>query len=433
MRRLKRLKVTVEKDNYEEVKGIAGGLEKMKRLLAQFERLQLYVDGYDMDIQDLFDNKNFMSRLTSLEFQRDFPKWCPSLRNIPLACKNLRYLSLRFKDFFSESPGFRDFLVSIRDMPKLEGVEFQCEKNMKEFLKAFRPKASLRYLNLHLEFPDMDLTTINLKSKDLRRYENLVRHWEDLHQLETLEMNLVCRSNEMMPFLRILVTMILKKIPKLKSFKCWICIGEDIDCPPSSYAPFFIDQVPHLYESLKKFRTSFCDCYPLPSNVSLNLGALKVFKNLKKTKIRGEGLRFVKIKEMIELLEKKRLSSLNLKAIQISSKNDLKRILEEISKAKRTEGSNLKVKLELEFIVKPQGEEIKYLKKFCHVIESVKPIKGLLLSLNLLDCSEPPIEKMRAVMKQYPNLQNCIIGLYSLIERLEYCKIDGMEGELIQW
>jgi len=428
MRRLKRLEISLYRDNYEEMKGIVGKLDKMERLLTNFESLKLNVDDCSLDLQDLFGNKRFMSHLTSLVFWSDFRQWSPFLGNIPHVCRNLRYLSISFRDFFSETTEFMDFLSSIRDLPKLEGVNFRCKKNVEEFLKVFKPQAPLRYLELLLDFSGMDLTTMNFESKDLCKYKNLVQHWEDLHQLETLNLYLVCRSAQMMSFTRILVTMILKKAPKLKSFECLICIGENLDYTPSSYLPFFIDQVPHLYESLERFKVRFCDCYCLPRNVSFNLGALKVFKSLKKIKIKGEGLRFVKIKETISLLEKKKFAKLNLKGIAIDSKKDLKNILEGISKAKRTESNNLKVKLEFQFNAK--GEEIKYLNKFCHVIDSVKPIKGLLISLLLIECSEPTIQKMRAVIKRHPGIRNCILRLYSTMEGLEYHKVDGVEAEI---
>ncbi len=131
------------------------------------------------------------------------------------------------------------------------------------------------------------------------------------------------------------------------------------------------------------------------------------------------------VKEVINLLEKKPLSRLTLKGMAIDSNNDLKNFLEEISS---TESHNVKIKLEFDFrmFLKEEREELEGL---CQVIESAKPIKGLLLSVNMNDCAYPTMEKMKSVLKKFPEIQNCIIRMSSKTTRIMYRKI-GCKGEL---
>jgi len=429
----KRLEIYVDKENYDQVKWILERFKNTEGSLSILKMLKIEITMQGLDLYELLENKTVFSHLRDLSFFWELRRFDQSLGMIPQICKNLRSLSIRFERFFYESPEFPSFLLSVQELPKLETLKFRWLKDAKEFLKYLKPPSSLKHFRLSFSATDL-IEGGSMESRDIHSYTNLVEHWEDIKDLETLECNYECESHEEVHFMRVFVTMVLKKVLKLKSFRCQLCLQEELSKSPPMFEPFVTDQVPHLYESLQNFRARLCDCYFPLLPIQFDLKVLKPFKGLKKIKLTGERISYVNVEEAVEILENNQkengvLTKLSLSGMTIESKGELKGTLERISNAKRVE-KDLKIDLGLTLYRMDEENKTQDLDGLCSVVNSIKPIKGLLLRLYLIECSGANLDEMRRIIERFPGMQNCIIQLCSFSDRFYYVKIDGTKEQL---
>ena len=131
--------------------------------------------------------------------------------------------------------------------------------------------------------------------------------------------------------------------------KCSILASLSFEDPVMTFEPFFIEQIPHLYESLQKFdfvveNSNKC------KDIEFDLKKMKVFRNLKELKLDGKRVVYENIEQMVSGLEKSQYLLLELKLEPEWSlgwpSGWFRETMERISKAK-TKASNLKIMIDL--------------------------------------------------------------------------------------
>ena len=234
-----------------------------------------------------------------------------------------------------------------------------------------------------------------------------------------------------MLFTRNFITAMLKKVSKLSSLTCQIGLRY---CDIWRSEPFYIEEVPHLYEHLKKFKVISSNEESALS--SFGLGFLNPFKNLKEIDFEGFLFSSVSIGDAVCLLEGKsrngEFSTLRLGNVRIYSEEELKNLLKRIFKVKKSR-SNLKIVLGLEFIVEyKMFDEIHYLILFCEII-GAKTVKGLEISLVLhLQCGPNcQANEVKRIFEKYSGIRNFELKMTDGQDILEYIKKDGEKEQLL--
>jgi len=424
LRSLRVLEIYVNKQNSEVAKWILGRLEKMERLLSGLQALKIEIQSPDLKLQEMFQHQRILYYLTGLTFAWIITKFDPSVTVIPQACQNLRSLKIGFAKFFSKSASFGQFLEDIQKLPKLKGLEFNWSQDGKRFMEYLKPQASLRYLKMGFDVSDM------AQEVELSEIGELLEHWEEIKELESLEFNVECVDNEDIVFTKDFITGIMKKILKLRTFKRKVYPVEVPKGEAGKYEPFVIEQVPHLYGSLERVTAGIYHPEAQEASVSCDLGMMRPFKRLKKVKVFGNMLSFENVEDVIELMEENSASSV-LKIGGVYAKNRLREMLDRIEKVKRKE-RNLKIKIDLSLPVGYGKSELNYLEGFCSVMKYRKTIDGLVICLNMfeMDRSEPNVEGVKQVLRAYPMVRNFMLRMDYLDGTLEYMKIDGRGEQL---
>ena len=417
MRKLKNLKIKmfVNTDMYSKAAWILQKLDKMSRFLNRLEFFILEIKAEGVNVQDLFQNKNVLSHLTGLSLSGDFD---PIFAEIPQRCKNLNGLSLDFPKSIDEKPEFQTLVTSIRSLAHLQSLNFVWSKHSIHLWHHFKPQPSLQHLML--EFGDS-----NFIREGPELEPGVVGHWDNINEVDVLELKVSWKSGEEMLFMKQFITMILKKVRRLRSLKIRIMSPR---IPGFTYELFSVEGVPHLYESLERFEQiivfGFGNAYS-----TFDLKILKPFRNLKRLNLGGAFVFSENIEDMVELLEanqkKGEYSELKINA----SQHNVRGILKRIEKVKRMD-SNLQMKIKF---VSQSRSLIGTLDRMCNDIQSVKPIKGLEICLdldNFKDFAELPSEGLKEVLKKYSSLRNLVVWASNFEESLEYIKIDGEKVQM---
>jgi len=419
LRRLKSLEILVKEDNYEETEWVIWKLDEMSRLLKSLETFTIKIENYDLDIQGIFHNKNVFSHVTHLSLPQRFES---VFAKIPQMCKNLKSLSLGFRtgiDIWTK-PEFLKFLASIKHLDQLKSLLFIWPREAINFWDHFKPQSSLRQLTL--SFHASDLINERLFGKNIGP-KDAVGHWEDIQELDALAFSVTCQKAEEVIFVRQFITMVLKKVRKLRSLKYYLM------CPSANDEPFSVEEVPHLYESLDKFEYSLSDLSP-SSKVDLKM--MKPFKNLKELKLQGEHAIYENVEEVVALLEENQkegeTSVLEIKSRTMVDQDWLGDTLKKIEKVKR-EDKNLEMLFDLRF---RDDDLFGLLERLCQDIQAAKTIKGLEISLTLSNEDDYPLpaEKLKEVLKRYNESRNVRIYLYNINASFTYVKIDGEKEQL---
>jgi len=424
MRKLKTLEIFLRDSDNEGVKWMQEKLNKMEKALDRLETLRMEIDDINVKIQELSENKNLISRLTGLRISSNMIKFDPSFLRILEICKKLRSLSMGLWSSLDKDPGFPSFLTGLQSLPRLTSLDFFWTGSIKNFWVYFKPQSSLRSLKLRFDVSDM------IKNNSLS--EDLVSHWEDITEMDEIELTLSCGDAQALLFIRMFITMVLVKVRRLHSFKCLIWISLYFEDLVMTFEPFFIEQIPHLHESLQKFEfalnnSSYC------RDIEFDLKKMKVFRNLKELKLDGKRIVYENVEDMVSLLQENQYSLLELKSEPGWEPNCLRDTMEKIYKAKRKD-RNLKIMIELSFRVDHMGgDDLSFLGELCSSIQSAGFFQGLFVSLSFVNPDDAcyfEADDLQKVISHYGEIRNLTVKMRYFRKTLEYRK---MEGEKKQW
>jgi len=436
MRSLKILEIDTHGPNFDVLKQLLKKLNRMTGLLGKLEVLKCPL-RCDAPQNIFLQNQKTFSHLTNLHYVLVPSKLSQINQAIPQICKNLNSFSFKF-DTLSHSdpnaaglPQFPNFITTIQELPKLRSISIQwsgsCPHN---FWSNFVPPASLKRFKLHFEAQDMKKVVFQVSPT--HECVSFFDHWKEIKELDALEFCISCRDGDDMLFTKSFITAMLKKVSRLTSFQCRIDLAYEEGT--WRYEPFYIEEVSHLYEYLKKFKVIF---NPFESLVRFDFGFLKPFKNLKEIDFKGSPCYLVNIGDAIRLLEGNmkngEFSTLKLDKLRIDSKEELRSLLKKISKAKETQ-TNLKIILAFGFIIQAGDDEILYLDQFCQVIEAYI-INGLEISLDMryqdyCDCN---VDEVKRVLEKYPGLKNFVVEIHYNQAMLQFIKRDGEKEQLLSY
>jgi len=421
MKNLKSLKIILTDENYNWAMWVIEKVNKVPTLLHRLETLSLEAKTYGRDLEELFQNNDFLSHLTGLKLDVKFD---PIICTIPETCQNLRSLSINFQfSLYHKSSGFVQFLTGIQSLAYLRNLEFTWPRYMKNFWSHFKPQPSIRSLKLQLETSDLIREGLFAENVDL------LGHWEEIKELDTLEFsNSHFNDEQEIVLMKLFVTNVLKKINKLRSFKCSSRVGfsEDVSL---EYEPFLVEEVPHLYEGLEKFEYSLA-VWPLSGTPKFDLEIMKPFRTLKEFKLEGDGVAYENIHKAVSLLEKNQKEGEDLTfELKLTESNDplssdwLRETLMGIQKVKRRE-SCLKTTIEMAF---KTGPFVDLLDELCDAIQSVNTVQGLVICLNfedINDFSPLPVEEVKKVLNKYSAMRNIRVSLSNGTAGLEFIKLE---------
>jgi len=250
-----------------------------------------------------------------------------------------------------------------------------------------------------------------------------VAHWEDIQELDALTLNVVCHQPENIIFARQFITMILKKVRKIRLLNYQMS-GPQL----AGDEPFFVEEVPHLYESLEKFEHSLWD-WGSQRSAKFDLKIMKLFRNLKELKLGGSSVTYENVEEVVSLMEENqregdKIPTLEIKINSMLDQDWLGETFRSIEKIRR-EDKALEMLIDLGF----KDEDLfDLLERLCQGIQAVKAIKGLVISLTLEnngDVSALTIEKLREVLNKSGEVHNLKIVLYNASGLLTYSKLEG--------
>ena len=371
--RLKNLEILIQRYNCDKMEWILERLDKMGGLLSRTENLSIEIRNEDdMKVQKLLQNENVFSFVTHLGLSGKFNM---SFAEIPQVCKNLKSLSLSFSTIADNKLEFQKLLSEIRDLPRLESLNFAWPIEIRRFWSHFTPQESLK--NLKVRFDVSDLRNEGLFGASLK---DLEEHWGDRKEMTGLEFEIYSKDVEDMLFTRFFITAMLKKINKLRSFKCdiWTPLMGDSSV---KYEPFLVHEVAHLYESLESFEYVLNDLQYY-GYAKLDPKVMKPFKNLKVFKLKGTQVFGENVGEMVNLLQENQGSVLELGSRlqnMMCSPDWVKETIRKIAEIKRL-GSSLKVKIDLSF---ENCHLVILVKELCEIMTLVKARKDLIVYLTL--------------------------------------------------
>ena len=378
LRKLKSLELLVKEDNYEEAEWVIWKLDEMGKLLRRLETLIIKIENYDLDIQGIFHNKNVFSHVTDLNLPTRFD---PIFVKISQMCKNLKSLSFGFMtgiDIWTK-PQFLNFLTSIQTLIQLKKLFFIWPKNTINFWDHFKPQSSLRQLTLH--FHAFDLVNERLFGKNIEP-KDVVGHWEDIQELDALTFNISCEKFEELVFVRQFIIMVLKKVRKVHTLKYHLM------SPWVNNGPFFVEEIPHLYESLQRFEYLISDWYRDYSS-KIDLKMMKPFRNLKELKVEGGNVIYDNVEEVVG-----ELSALEVKIRHVADEGWFGETLKKIAEIKRADKDS-KMFFDLTF---KTSNFVDLLEKLCKDIHAGRTLGGLAICLTLYndhDVSPLPVERLK--------------------------------------
>jgi len=434
MRKLKSIEMLIKDENFDEAKWIIAKLDKMSRMLSGLETFSIKIRTRNQNsLKELFQYKNVFSHLTGLDFPDGFH---PIFAEIPQRCKNLKSLSLKLKSTKDKNPEIFTLLTSIQKLAGLKSLDFSLPEDAKLFWNHFKPQSSLRYLAL--EFNASDL--MNENNKDVGS------HWEEIKELEILELKILCNTEREITLVRFLTTNILKKIHKLRSLK--VLIGGSFDhlSLKTYYEPFLVEEVPHLYESLERFEYNQWNSSKEDVKIDLKMKKMELFRKLKEVKLGGEGICFENMDKIVDLLQENQKEERDYPTLKINIESRtqsqwLKEPLQKIQKIKRMD-RNLKIAINLAFKNDRPGKHwlrndhslLETLEGSCQDIRTAGTIKGLVICLNLEnnDYFGPlPVEDAKRVLKEYAGIRNLNVCLKYPLGSLEYFNTGGEKTQFV--
>jgi len=425
-------------------------LRNMRRL----KTLKINASVYDSDILRSFLNKlkgmpKLLAKFGVLESPLFFAAIQPEIssicKDVPQIAQNLKSLSLEAVENESirtgllNCPKFLDFVTPIQRLSKLQSISLHCSVLCSsDSWPNFIPPASLRNLTLRFNALNMIGAVFELSNPQNAylstavKCENFFDHWKEINELDALRLEVRCENAEEILFTKDFITAMLKKVSRLSSFTCCLDLNHQYAW---RYEPFEIEKVPHLYEHLKKLKVRF-SLDEGQGHVGFDFAFLKPFKNLKEIGFQGYHCCWANLGDAIRLLEGSTKSggfpTLKLGEVTIYYPEELKDLLKKISKAK-TSGTNLKIRLALEFLIEAgKDDDIKYLDQFCEIIES-KPVKGLEILLNIenQECSRSLVDEVKRVLGKYSGIRNFMLRIFDGQNTLEYIKRDGEKEQLL--
>jgi len=416
MRRLKSLRIFRKEETWNEMKWILEKLNRIERFLMRLEISLRVRNTHNRNLQEIFQNKNLFAHLTSLSLSVGF---YPSFAEILQICQNLKALLLDFTDGVNEKSEFLNLVASMQHLNQLKSLEFSWPRDVKNCWSLFKPPPSLRQLTLRLEANQL-INEDDLEPKDV------VGHWEDIKELDVLELVVSSDKAEEIRFMRLFITMILKKVHKLRSLKLSVA-SHSSPQSPLNYEPFIVEEVSHLFESLEAFECSLHDSRS--ENFSkFDLLMMKPFRNLKELKYYGYQAICENVQEAVVFLEANQkgggISLLEIKIHSMVDKDWLKETLWKMKKIKRNE-KDLKIKLDLKF---KQSSSIDILEDLCRDIQDVKPIKGLEICLELNDGRILYSERLKRsieTLKKCVKISNLRVVLRDPYTNVECIKVGG--------
>ena len=405
LRKLKSLEITVNVSNFTKVKWFLENLNGMSKLLDRLETLRIQVKMRNRNVQELFQNKNVLSHLTDLSL---FAAFDPIFVEIPLMCKKLNALSLNFQNDVSERPEFLSLLASLK---QLKSIELSWPGDARGFFNHFKPHNSLRCLILNFNerlFEDKSL----LEGSS----------WEEIQELDVLGLSISSQRAEDMVFVRSFVTMVLKKICKLKTLR--FVMRSHMD-PSQTYEPFFVEEVPHLYESLEEFELSLYDCSRDFRKFDLKM--MNPFRKLKVLRLLGNGILYDNLEGAVSLLEENQKGEdypvLESTLYLENGRDWLRNTLKKISETKRVD-RNLKILLEVNF---RSRHYVDILEGMYRDFQTAKAIKGLTVHLICFNSESfpVPVEEVKEFFNRSPKIRNWKVCLDNGSETWEFIKVDG--------
>jgi len=409
VRNLRRLK-TVEASM---AKWIFEKLGRMSRFLNRLEKFKVDIANPESKVLELLESKQTFLHVTDLDL---YGKFYSVFSRFPESCKNLRSLSFDFSSLADQKTEFLHFLTSLQGLPRLISLKSVWQSEVMHLWGYFKPQSSLRYLKL--KFKDLNLNQ-----------EEAVTHWEEIKELDELELDIFCWKAQDILLMRRFITMILKKVQKLRSLKLSVSM-DNLTGKNVVYQPFFIEEVPHLYESLERFEHTL-HLWGSNDLIRFDLEIMKPFANLKELKLEGRCDFYENVEKSVILLEKNQkkgeypVLELNLRARE-EEKDWLRITLEKIGAVKRVD-RNLKTLISLSYDTNSDFEDL--FEDLYSRIQSIKMIKGLVVRLSLFESADNSVildEKIREVLNKYPQqIRNLMVKLENTYESLEYIKIDG--------
>jgi len=416
LRRLRSLEIRIREDNYEQAKWVLEKLGGVKKLFGSLEAFFIDAETEALNIQELFQNKNLLSHLTDLRLSVPFD---PTFAEIPLICKNLKSLALDFTQGVDEKPEFRSLLTSMQHLAQLKSLFFIWPDEARNFWGHFKPQSSLRQLTL--TFAPFQLVNEGLFGGDTVP-KDAVGHWEDIQELDVLKFHVSYEEGDETNFAKQFLTMILKKVRKVHTLRYWIAGS------PMSDEPFFVEEVPHLYETLERFE-HFLSNWSYEGPLKFDLKVMKPFRKLKEVNLDGCEIIYENVEEIVSLLEENQKEGV-LK-IQSSSMPDpgwLGETLKKIENIKKFD-SDLEILIDLSFTTRYL---LDLLEMFFQGIQAVKAIKGLAISLTIFgnDDFSPPVERIREILNKYSEIKNLELLLYSGNDVLRYRRLDGEKRQI---
>ena len=422
--KLKSLEVLLTEANFEKAKWILGKLNGMGRFINRLETLTLDVRNKNLDIQGLSQYKNIFSLLTGLSLSEKFdPAFCA----IPQISKNLNSLSLHFQDVPRRKSEFPALLTHIQSLSQLKSLALTLPPDFRQLWSHFKPQPFLK--NLKLEFSSSNLTNEAL-SEGNTEAKDALDHWEEIKELDTLELHVSCEEAEDIVFVRRFITVILKKVCKVRSLMFWMSssLADEL-----TYEPFLVEEVPHLYESLEKFGHELYN-WETDDMTKFNLKIVKPFRNLKEIKLKGNTIIYENVEEAVSLLEASAKEgdypTLELIGESLSTAAWLRETLKKIAKVKKL-NTSLRILMNLSFKC---GDCIDLLEGLCQGIQAVKTIKGVAISLNLEhdnDISPLPTEELQKLCRKYIQINNLRVFVSDGFEGLEYVNVDGEKQKFV--
>ena len=409
MRKLKIFKINTFGRDTHFLKSLFKKLNRMSRLLQQLEVFKAWLRS-DVPLNLVLQNKNAFAHLTNIYYLSVSPKVSKFGQIIPKICKNLKLFSLTPEEIsLFRSRNSIGFMIPVFQIPYLQSISIHWSNSWSgQFWADFIPTVCLRRLKLQLRAEVLEYVFFD--------------HWKEITELDVLDLSLFCANYIEMTKTQDLITKMLKKVSKLASFECQIKMKANYVW---IYQPFSVEEVPHIYEHMKKSKVNFA------LFTGFDFQFLKYFQNLKEIEFQGTYCFWRNIRDTIISLEgnmkKGEFSTLKLGSVIIRSQEELKSLLMNISRE-----TNLKIILALQFQIRARDDEIMYLDQFCEVIES-NPTKGLEISLDIRhqDSSECNVDEVKRVLDKHSRLKNFVLFIFYNKHILEYFKRDGEKEKLL--
>jgi len=174
------------------------------------------------------------------------------------------------------------------------------------------------------------------------------------------------------------------------------------------YEPFFVHEVAHLYESLKDFELTVNDSQDY-GHAKFDFEAMKLFKNLKRMKLKGTQICGESVGDMVNFLQenqKEAVLELGSRLLYaISSSGWVKETIKKISEVKRLD-RRLRVKVDLSL----KGYDLAILvKELCGIMKFIKRRKDIIVCLTLDGKEEDLMLIEKEILQKDSEIKNLVI------------------------